>query len=215
LVRRAAKRRFCSKRCWASANAHAHGRPTPTLEHASIYDSFTIAVLITLSRRGGTGNAGSLGAPADDRPGVGAARIVLRAAAGQTNTQVAHELRATKQTVGKRRSQFIAKRVDGLLDEPRPGGPRTVTDAMVEEVVRLTLESQPRDATHWSTRGTAGRCGLSQSTVTRIWRAFGLQPHRTETFKLSSDPLLVDKVRDIVSPVHGSARSGAGPVRGR
>jgi transposase len=119
-------------------------------------------------------------------------------AAGQTNTQVAHELRVTKQTVGKWRRRFLAKRVDGLLDEPRPGAPRTVTDARVEEVVRLTLESKPRDATHWSTRGMAGRCGLSQSTVTRIWRAFGLQPHRTETFKLSPDPLFIDKVRDIV-----------------
>ena len=103
-----------------------------------------------------------------------------------------------KQTVGKWRTRFVAKRVDGLLDEPRPGAPRTVTDANVEEVVRLTLETKPRDATHWSTRGMAARCGLSQSTVTRIWRAFGLQPHRTETFKLSPDPLFVEKVRDIV-----------------
>ena len=126
------------------------------------------------------------------------ARIVVRSAAGQTNTQVAHELRVTKQTVGKWRARFVAKRVDGLLDEPRPGAPRTVTDANVEEVVRLTLETKPRDATHWSTRGMATRCGLSQSTVTRIWRAFGLQPHRTETFKLSPDPLFVEKVRDIV-----------------
>jgi len=85
-----------------------------------------------------------------------------------------------------------------LVDEPRPGAPRTVTDAKVEEVVRLTLETKPREATHWSTRGMAARCGLSQSTVTRIWRAFGLQPHRTETFKLSPDPLFVEKVRDIV-----------------
>jgi transposase len=126
------------------------------------------------------------------------ARIVLGAAADKTNTQVARELRLTKQTVGKWRSRFIAKRLDGLLDEPRPGAPRTVTDAAVEEVVRKTLETKPRDATHWSTRGMAARCGLSQSTVTRIWRAFGLQPHRTETFKLSPDPLFVEKVRDIV-----------------
>jgi len=126
------------------------------------------------------------------------ARIVLRAAGDKTNTQVARELRLTKQTVGKWRNRFITKRVDGLLDEPRPGAPRTVGDAAVEEVVRLTLETKPRDATHWSTRGMAARCGLSQSTVTRIWRAFGLQPHRTETFKLSPDPLFVEKVRDIV-----------------
>jgi len=126
------------------------------------------------------------------------ARIVLGAAADKTNTQLARELRVTQQTVGKWRSRFIGTRLDGLLDEPRPGAPRTVNDAAVEEVVRLTLETKPRDATHWSTRGMAARCGLSQSTVTRIWRAFGLQPHRTETFKLSPDPLFVEKVRDIV-----------------
>ena len=95
-------------------------------------------------------------------------------------------------------AQALAQRVAGLLDEPRPGAPRTVSDAQVDEVVTLTLESKPRDATHWSTRAMAARCGLSQSTVSRIWRAFGLQPHRTETFKLSPDPLFVEKVRDIV-----------------
>jgi len=126
------------------------------------------------------------------------ARIILRCAASQTNTRVARELRVTQQTVGKWRTRFVARRVDGLLDEPRPGVPRTVSDAQVEEVVRLTLETKPRDATHWSTRAMAARCDLSQSTVSRIWRAFGLQPHRTETFKLSPDPLFVEKVRDIV-----------------
>src|SRR5215468_8312543 len=126
------------------------------------------------------------------------ARVILRCAAGKTNTQVARELRLTKQTVGKWRTRFLARRGDGLLDEPRPGVPRTVSDAQVEEVVRLTLETKPRDATHWSTRAMAPRCDLSQSTVSRIWRAFGLQPHRTETFKLSPDPLFVEKVRDIV-----------------
>src|SRR5881628_675398 len=126
------------------------------------------------------------------------ARLVLACAAGKTNTRVAHELRVTKQTVGKWRSRFLAQRADGLLDEPRPGAPRTIADAQVEQVVALTLETMPRDATHWSTRAMAARCGLSQSTVSRIWRAFGLQPHRTETFKLSPDPLLIEKVRDIV-----------------
>ena len=159
------------------------GRPTPTVE----LDEEEQALLERWARRPTTAQALAL-----------RARIVLRAAAGQTNTRVAHELRVTKQTVGKWRNRFLAKRLEGLLDEPRPGAPRTVTDARVEEVVRLTLESKPRDATHWSTRGMAGRCGVSQSTVTRIWRAFGLQPHRTETFKLSPDPLFVDKVRDIV-----------------
>jgi transposase len=126
------------------------------------------------------------------------ARVILRCAAGKTNTQVAHELRLTKQTVGKWRMRFLGRRADGLLDEPRPGVPRTVSDAQVEEMVRLTLETKPRDATHWSTRAMAARCHLSQSTVSRIWRAFGLQPHRTERFKLSPDPLFVEKVRDIV-----------------
>src|SRR3989454_10023129 len=126
------------------------------------------------------------------------ARLVLACAAGKTNTRVAHELRVTKQTVGKWRSRFLAQRADGLLDEPRPGAPRTIADAQVEQVVALTLEPMPRDATHGSTRAMAARCGLSQSTVSRIWRAFGLQPHRTETFKLSKDPLFIEKVRDIV-----------------
>jgi transposase len=126
------------------------------------------------------------------------ARLVLACARGRTNTEVARELRLTKQTVGKWRSRFLTARLDGLLDEPRPGAPRRITDAAVEHVVTLTLEAKPRDATHWSTRGMAARCGVSQSTVSRIWRAFGLQPHRTEAFKLSKDPLFVEKVRDIV-----------------
>jgi transposase len=126
------------------------------------------------------------------------ARVILQCGAGATNTVVARELRLTQQTVGKWRTRFVVKRVDGLLDEPRPGAPRTVTDAAVERVLRLTLESTPHDATHWSTRAMAKRCGFSQSTVSRIWRAFALQPHRVETFKLSKDPLFIEKVRDIV-----------------
>jgi transposase len=126
------------------------------------------------------------------------ARVVLECAAGNANRTVARELRLDEDTVGKWRQRFLAKRVDGLLDEPRPGAPRTITDVRVEQVVTLTLESTPRDATHWSTRAMAARCGMSQSTVGRIWRAFGLQPHRSETFKLSRDPLFIDKVRDIV-----------------
>ncbi len=126
------------------------------------------------------------------------ARVILECAADETNTRVARKLRLTKQTVGKWRSRFLTKRLDGLLDDPRPGAPRTISDGQVEDVVTLTLETKPRDATHWSTRAMAARCGLSQTTVSRIWRAFGLQPHRTETFKLSPDPLFVEKVRDIV-----------------
>src|SRR5215831_559889 len=107
------------------------------------------------------------------------ARLVLACARGRTNTQVARELRLTKQTVGKWRSRFLVGRLDGLLDEPRPGAPRLITDAAVEHVVTLTLETKPREATHWSTRAMAARCGLSQSTVSRIWRA--LEQHvRTE-----------------------------------
>ena len=125
-------------------------------------------------------------------------RIVLEAAAGNSNTTAAHKLGLTKQTVGKWRQRFVDQRLDGLLDEPRPGAPRKIDDAQVERIVRLTLESTPADATHWSTRAMAKRCGLSQASVGRIWRAFGLQPHRVEGFKLSKDPLFIDKVRDIV-----------------
>src|SRR6266446_6556852 len=126
------------------------------------------------------------------------ARLMLSCATGRTNTRVAHDLQVTKQTVGKWRARFVAKRLDGLLDEPRPGAPRTVSDAEVEQVLTRTLETKPADATHWSIRSMALVCGLSRSTVNRIWRAFALQPHRTETFKLSKDPLFIEKVRDIV-----------------
>jgi len=125
-------------------------------------------------------------------------RMILLAATGRSNTEVAHALRVTKQMVGKWRSRFVARRLEGLLDEPRPGAPRRITDVEVERVVTHTLESIPRNATHWSTRAMAKACGLSQSSVSRIWRAFALRPHRTETFKLSKDPLFVEKVRDIV-----------------
>jgi transposase len=126
------------------------------------------------------------------------ARLILACAAGETNGAVAAEAGVTRQTVGRWRTRFVAKRLDGLLDEPRPGAPRKITDGDVEQVLRLTLETTPRDATHWSTRSMATRCGLSQSAVSRIWRAFALQPHRVETFKLSKDPLFIEKVRDIV-----------------
>ena len=125
------------------------------------------------------------------------ARIVLLCAAGNSNTEVAAEMRITKQTVGKWRSRFVNKRLDGLLDEPRPGTPRKLSDADVERVLALTLESAPAAATHWSTRSLAAASGLSRASIHRIWRAFALQPHRAETFKLSKDPLIIDKVRDI------------------
>jgi transposase len=126
------------------------------------------------------------------------AHIVLACAEGQTNTQVAQQLRVTRPTVGKWRSRFVAHRLEGLADEPRPGAPRSITDAQVEEVITRTLESQPTAGTHWSTRGMAQATGLSQSAIVRIWHAFGLKPHRRETFKLSNDPFFVEKVRDVV-----------------
>ena len=125
-------------------------------------------------------------------------RIVLLAADGLNNTQIAGRLGVHRNVAGKWRSRFVEHRLDGLTDEPRPGRPRTVTDAQVEEVIVKTLETTPKDATHWSTRSMAKEVGLTQSAVQRIWKAFGLQPHRQETWKLSKDPQFIDKVRDVV-----------------
>ncbi len=126
------------------------------------------------------------------------ARIVLACAEGTDNKIVSAKLRVTQQTVSKWRARFVAHRLDGLLDAPRPGAPRTINDSHVDAVIARTLESVPAGATHWSTRTMARETNLSQTAISRIWRAFGLQPHRQETFKLSTDPLFVDKVRDIV-----------------
>ena len=126
------------------------------------------------------------------------ARVVLACAEGLDNVSVARKLRASISMVGKWRARFLKARVEGLHDEPRPGAPRKVSDEQVEKVVIQTLESTPRGQTHWSTRGLAEATGLSRMTISRIWRAFGLQPHRSDTFKLSPDPLLIEKVRDIV-----------------
>jgi transposase len=126
------------------------------------------------------------------------ARIVLRCATGAENQQVAADLRIDKTTGGKWRRRFVERRLDGLRDEPRSGTPRTIDDARIEAVIVRTLESLPPGATHWRSRGMARASGLSISTVQRIWRAFGLQPHRLETFKLSTDPDFVAKVRDVV-----------------
>ena len=126
------------------------------------------------------------------------ARIILACAEGLNNTQVGDRLDLTVQTVGKWRSRFVQKRLDGLLDEVRPGTSQRLTDKEVEEVLAMTLESTPKDATHWSTRSMAQACGLSHMSVHRIWQAFALAPHRSETFKLSKDPLFIEKVRDIV-----------------
>jgi transposase len=125
-------------------------------------------------------------------------RVVLLAAEGLNNTEIARRLGVHRPMVRKWRGRFAEHRLDGLTDEPRPGQPRTVTDEQVEEVIVKTLESTPRDATHWSTRSMAKEVGVTQSAVHRIWKAFGLQPHRQETWKLSKDPQFVAKVRDVV-----------------
>ena len=126
------------------------------------------------------------------------ARIVLASAEGGSNLAVAARLGVNRSTVTKWRARFLAARLDGLSDEPRPGVPRTISDAQVEEVVVRTLEEVPEGSTHWSKRELAKRVGISPTSVHRIWRAFGLQPWRTEDFKISPDPLLIDKVRDVV-----------------
>jgi transposase len=125
-------------------------------------------------------------------------RVVLLAAEGLNNTEIAERLGVHRPMVRKWRSRFAEYRLDGLIDEPRPGKPRTITDEQVEEVIVKTLESTPKDATHWSTRSMASEVGLTQSAVLRIWQAFGLQPHRQEIWKLSKDPQFVAKVRDVV-----------------
>jgi transposase len=126
------------------------------------------------------------------------ARVVLACADGGSNVAVAGRLGVNRSTVTRWRARFLRERLDGLTDDPRPGVPRTITDTQVEEVVVRTLEEVPEGATHWSKRELARRVGISPSSVLRIWRAFGLQPWRTETFKISPDPLLTDKIRDVV-----------------
>jgi transposase len=125
-------------------------------------------------------------------------RIVLLAAEGLTNTEIAGQVGVSRNMVMTWRSRFAEHRLDGLTDEPRPGRPRTISDEQVDAVITKTLESTPKDATHWSTRSMAKQTGLTQTAVSRIWRAFGLQPHRQDAFKLSKDPLFVDKVHDVV-----------------
>jgi transposase len=136
------------------------------------------------------------------------ARIVLCAAEGLGNTQVAERLGVRRGTVARWRSRFVVDGLDGLLDEPRPGRPRTVTDDQVEAVITTTLESTPRDATHWSTRSMAAEVGLSQSAVARIWRAFGLQPHRQDSWKLSKDVKTTADRRSVRPCTAGSNSAG-------
>ena len=126
------------------------------------------------------------------------AKIVLACGAGNSNSAVAAKLGVSMPTVGKWRQRFVDRRMEGLVDEPRPGPPRTITDKDVERVVTKTLETKPKNATHWSTRKMAEEVGLTQNAVWRIWQAFGLQPHRSKTFKISEDPFFIEKVRDVV-----------------
>jgi transposase len=126
------------------------------------------------------------------------ARIVLHCGQGMSNSEIANKLHITKATVGKWRERFRRFRLDGLLDEPRVGAPRKITDRQIEDVVTRTLETMPANSTHWSTRLMAEKTGLSQNAIVRIWHAFGLQPHRVENFKFSKDPQFIEKVRDIV-----------------
>jgi transposase len=125
-------------------------------------------------------------------------RIVLACAEGLSNVEAGKRLGVHAATVGKWRGRFAKRRLDGLVDEPRPGAPRTISDEQVERVITKTLEETPRDATHWSTRGMARATGMSQTAISRIWRAFGLKPHLDQAWKLSTDPQFIDKVRDVV-----------------
>ncbi|MGE5818268.1 MAG: IS630 family transposase [Deltaproteobacteria bacterium] len=159
------------------------GRPTKPLD----LTPEEIEKLTTLARRRKTSQAMAI-----------RARIVLGCGDGAPNGVVARRLGITAATVCKWRERFRRQRLEGLLDEPRPGAPRTITDTQIEEVITKTLETMPANSTHWSTRLMAVETGLTQNAIVRIWHAFGLQPHRVENFKFSKDPQFIEKVRDIV-----------------
>jgi transposase len=160
--------------------------PSPTLQPVKLSDEER-SVLTGWTRRRKTAQALAL-----------RARIVLRCAEGGSIGEVAADMGISRNTVSKWRSRFVADRLEGLSDEPRPGRPRLITDDKVDEVIARTLEETPGQDTHWSTRSMASATGMSQSAVSRIWRAFGLKPHAVQTWKLSTDPQFVDKVRDVV-----------------
>lgn len=159
------------------------GRPTPKLELTEEERSELLRLARMRSGKAGVSRR---------------ARIILKCATGLTDIDVAEELDTTRITVGKWRRRFLDRRLDGLFDEPRTGAPRKVDDDVVELVIHTTLNKTPRKATHWSTRLLEKETGVSSSSIHRIWRAFGLQPHRSETFSLSTDPQFIEKVRDVV-----------------
>ena len=158
------------------------------------------AVAIELQAGNEQRRLGEFGVAAKDDAGFGPTRTDHSAGGGEGWRAPGISLRveAAPNTVGKWRRRFAKCRIDGLYDEPRPGAPRQIGDDEVAEIIRQSLETTPRDATHWSLRSMAKAAGFAPSTIHRIWKAFNLQPHRTETFKLSTDPLFVEKVRDIV-----------------
>jgi transposase len=161
--------------------------PSPKAEPVVLTDEER-SVLLGWSRRRKTAQALAL-----------RSRIILSCAEGGTNGEVAERLGVGRQTVSKWRARFLAGRLEGLSDEPRPGRPRVLGDEQIEALITKTLEEEPANGdTHWSTRSMAAEVGLSQSAVSRIWRAFGLKPHAVQSWKLSTDPLFVDKVRDVV-----------------
>jgi transposase len=160
--------------------------PSPKLEPVALTDEER-DVLSGWSRRRKTAQALAM-----------RSRIVLRCAEGGTIGEVAQDMGVSRNMVSKWRSRFLSRRLEGLTDEPRPGRPRVITDGQVDEVITKTLEEAPGQDTHWSTRSMASATGMSQSAISRIWRAFGLKPHAVETWKLSADPQFVDKVRDVV-----------------
>src|SRR5690606_28228817 len=161
-------------------------RPAPKIPPLSVTDAQR-AVLEGWVRRRATAQGLAL-----------RSRIVLECAEGYSIMEVSRRLGASADTVRTWRRRFLEWGLDGLSDEPRPGAPRKITDADVERVIVKTLEEKPKNATHWSTRSMAAATGMSQSAISRIWRAFALAPHRSQTFKLSTDPLFIDKVRDVV-----------------
>ena len=156
-----------------------------------------VALMVTDVERARIGALDEAG-PRESRSWRFARAWCSRAPTRPTDTAVARRYRTTNATVGKWRTRFIERRLEGLLDEPRVGGPRTISDADVEAVIVKTLETTPKGETHWSTRTMAAKAGMSHTMIGRIWRTFGLKPHITQSFKMSPDPQLVDKIRDVV-----------------